>query len=232
MYKEIIEARYTNPQQDTILVLHETESDGIIEEYIQPGSIQHEAIEEHGWTEEKLIDATAEFKKEQLAELNQVAKLSAAQVYQKEQEEQERLLQKNKKRALEMEALIKVKQEERSRITQRVLEMESLIKIKQDELTRVTQKVLEKIALEEQKKKKLIEQDAIMRGYETKAAEKIRSINKYVTNNVGTEKMDVAIDNFITFINVIVDDEEALAALKKRTGAEGENVKEVLKNIL
>ena len=34
MYKVILEARYTNDQQDTILVLHQSEEDGIIEEVL------------------------------------------------------------------------------------------------------------------------------------------------------------------------------------------------------
>lgn len=60
MYK-VIEARYTNAEQDTIVILHNVD-DSVVEEYIQVGSAQHKALEEAGYDHDKIVDMTAEWK--------------------------------------------------------------------------------------------------------------------------------------------------------------------------
>ena len=81
MYQNILEARYTNAAQDTIYVLHETEADGVMEEYIEPGSNEHNALTEAGWDHEKLLDTTADFKREQAKTITDIAVQYAADQY-------------------------------------------------------------------------------------------------------------------------------------------------------
>ena len=162
MYQNILEARYTNDAQDTIYVLHETEADGVMEEYIEPGSNEHNALVEAGWDHEKLLDMTAVFKREQAATIYEVAKQAAADAYEAEMEVQKSALDAIKKKASAAHAL---------------------------------QKKIEK-----------------------EAPEKIRAINKYVVDNTTSEKLDVAIDNFITFVKTINENEEAIELIKKKTG--------------
>lgn len=275
MYKDILEARYTNDQKDTILILHVTESDGIIEEYIQPGSVQHQAVEERGWTEEKLVDATAEFKREQLARIAEVAKTSAAAVYnsqretaQKELDKVTRKLNEVRHRTIEAEALYRTKREEFDKAIEkqqkklerkenevvearrRIVEAETLYKVRRDELDQIRHKtiaaealhkikteehteqleksrrrVLESEALVTQKKeqfeeyqKKSLEAHAVVKKIENEAPEKIRSINKYVNDNLTTEKLDIALENFLVFVKTVNENQEAIDILVNKTG--------------
>lgn len=162
MYHNILEARYTNDSQDTIYVLHETEADGVMEEYIEPGSNEHNALVEAGWDHEKLLDITAEYKRQQSATLYEVAKQAAVDAYEAEIKMQKSALSEIQKKA---------------------------------SLAHVLHKKIEK-----------------------GAAEKIRAINKYVIDNTTSEKLDVAIDNFITFAKTINENEEAIELIKKKTG--------------
>jgi plasmid maintenance system killer protein len=70
MINNIIEVRYTSEEWDNILTLKDT-STGIVEEIIQVGSLQHKALEEAGYDHEKIVDGTAEYKKNQLAALRE-----------------------------------------------------------------------------------------------------------------------------------------------------------------
>jgi hypothetical protein len=155
MYQNILEARYTNAAQDTIYVLHETEADGVMEEYIEPGSNEHNALVEAGWDHEKLLDMTADFKREQAKTITDIAVQYAADQYK------------------------------------------------------------ESLALH---KKKATAAHALQKKLEKQAPEKIRAINKYVVDNMTSEKLDVAIDNLITFLETINENEEAIELIKKKTG--------------
>lgn len=68
----VIEARYTDPSQQTVIVLHRV-GDNVIEEYIEKGSVQYKALEEAGFDHDKLVDLTAEWKRAQSLQLYQLA---------------------------------------------------------------------------------------------------------------------------------------------------------------
>ena len=73
MSDNIVEVRYGNPEQDTILVLKEVDG-GYIEEVIEPGSPAHKELEDLGYDHERILDDTAEYKKVQLANLRESLK--------------------------------------------------------------------------------------------------------------------------------------------------------------
>lgn len=224
MYNKIIEARYTNNQQDTILVLHETESDGIIEEYIQPGSIQHKAIEEHGWIEEKLVDATAEFKRQQLASIAEIAKVSASTLYDEEKEKAQKELERIRHKTVAAEALHKIRMEDQNQ-----------------QLEKIRLKIVEFEALAARKKqhyedelKKSLETHAVLKKLETEAPEKIRSINKYVNDNLTTEKLEIALENFLIFVQTVNENQDAIDILTNKTNkkVKPKTVIEAVKHLL
>jgi hypothetical protein len=72
MFKKenIIEARWTNEQQDTILVLVK-DGDNNYETFIETNSAQHKQLIDAGWNNEKITEETAEWKKEQSRALHE-----------------------------------------------------------------------------------------------------------------------------------------------------------------
>jgi|TARA_B110000858_G_C17777411_1_gene462938 hypothetical protein len=77
MFKKenIIEARWTNEQQDTILVLVK-DGDNNYETFIETNSAQHKQLIEAEWDAEKITEASAEWKKEQARILHEALTFS------------------------------------------------------------------------------------------------------------------------------------------------------------
>ena len=61
----IIEARYTNNKQDTIIVLWTDNNTGNFESYVEVNSVSHQELINAGWDHAKLIDSTADWKRTQ-----------------------------------------------------------------------------------------------------------------------------------------------------------------------
>jgi len=72
MFKKenIVEVRWTNEQQDTILVLIK-DGDNNYETFIETNSVQHKQLIDVGWDNEKITEASAEWKKEQSRALHE-----------------------------------------------------------------------------------------------------------------------------------------------------------------
>lgn len=84
MFKEIVEVRYTNQEQDTLYVLFE-DDDGVNQEmYIPAEGPERDAIAELGISEENIIDQTADWKRSAMADISNIAIESARNLYQPE----------------------------------------------------------------------------------------------------------------------------------------------------
>lgn len=72
MFKKenIVEVRWTNEQQDTILVLVK-DGDNNYETFIEANSALHKQLIDAGWNNEKITEETAEWKKEQSRALHE-----------------------------------------------------------------------------------------------------------------------------------------------------------------
>ncbi len=112
MYNDVIEARFTSELQDSILILYKTDEDGIIEEYIESGSIQHKMLIDAGWDKDKIVDCTADFKRQQTNAVRENLKLAARGVYEVELNYIKRELAILRKQLLEAQILTKQRKEE------------------------------------------------------------------------------------------------------------------------
>ena len=112
MYNDVVEARYTSEQQDNILVLYNTDEDGVIEECIEVGSIQYKQLTEAGWDKDKIIDCTANFKRQQVRAVRENLKIAARDVYEIELNYIKRELSILRKQLLEAQILTKQRKEE------------------------------------------------------------------------------------------------------------------------
>jgi len=112
MYNDVVEARYTSEQQDNILVLYNTVEDGVIEECIEVGSTQHKQLTEAGWDNEKIVDCTADFKRQQVRAVRENLKIAARDVYEVELNYIKRELAILRKQLLEAQILTKQRKEE------------------------------------------------------------------------------------------------------------------------
>jgi hypothetical protein len=70
---KITEARFTNNDYIDIQVLYETEADGLVEVNIEKGSNEYDELVALGWDEEKILDGTAEYKRQIMKDLNDIA---------------------------------------------------------------------------------------------------------------------------------------------------------------
>ena len=111
MYDDIIEVRYTNREQDILLAVYNS-TDGVIEEYIEVGSSQHKILEDAGWDNEKIIDCTANFKRQQTNAVRENLKKAARGVYEVELNYIKRELAILRKQLLEAQILTKQRKEE------------------------------------------------------------------------------------------------------------------------
>ena len=191
MYRDIIEARYTNDQQDTILVLHSTEEDGIIEEYIQPDTVQHKALVDLGWSEEKIVDTTAEFKRQQMASVVEVAKTAAADLYQGEVDRwQKHSLEARVHAEREREKM----EEWKKKAIAAQLHTENVIKDLQ---------------------KKVVMHEALVKKRDGQINEQITKINSFITSGVSTEDMEKSVKDVVEFLTVVNNQENVVEMLKK-----------------
>lgn len=198
MYKDIIEARYTNDKQDTILVLHQSEEDGIIEEYIQPDTVQHKALKDLGWTDDKILDTTAEFKRQQMASVVEVAKTAAADLYQSEVDRCRAEAERWQKHSLEARA-----HAERER--ERMEDWKKKAIAAQLHTENVIKELQKKVVMHESLSKKRDEQ----------INDQITKINSFITSGVSTEDMEKSIKDIVEFLTVINNQENAIEMVKR-----------------
>ena len=64
-FDNVIEARYTSSDQDTILVIYNYGDNGNVEVYIQKDSGDHRSLEAAGWNHERIVEITADWKRNQ-----------------------------------------------------------------------------------------------------------------------------------------------------------------------
>lgn len=200
MYKDIIEARYTNEQQDTILILHTIEEGVVIEEYIQPGTVQHKALEDLGWTKEKIIDATAEFKRNQINAVRESLKFTAKDVYKEELDKVTSELANIRKQILEAEIMHKQKS---SKFQREIVQAELLVKQRNEEAL-----TAQSYALKAQSYLNKVEADV---------PEKIQSLNSFVASSISTNDLENTILKIAEFIRVYNENEEALNIVKEKS---------------
>lgn len=198
MYKNIIEARYTNDQQDTILVLHQSEEDGIIEEYIQPDTLQHKALEALGWTDEKILDTTAEFKRQQMASVVEVAKTAAADLYQGEVDRYQAEVDRWQKHSLEARVHAERERERmedwKKKAIAAQLHTENVIKDLQ---------------------KKVVMHESLSKKRDGQINEQIAKINSFITSGVSTEDLEKSVKDVVEFLTVINNQENIVEMVKK-----------------
>lgn len=200
MYKDIIEARYTNEQQDTILILHTIEDGVVIEEYIQPGTAQHKALEDLGWTKEKIIDATAEFKRNQINAVRESLKFTAKDVYKEELDKVTSELANIRKQILEAQIMHKQKS---SKFQREIVQAELLVKQRNEEALKA-----QSYALKAQSYLNKVEADV---------PEKIQSLNSFVASSISTNDLQNTILKIAEFISVYNENEEALNIVKEKS---------------
>lgn len=198
MYKDIIEARYTNDQQNTILVLHQSEEDGIIEEYIQPDTLQHKALEALGWTDEKILDTTAEFKRQQMASVVEVAKTAAADLYQGEVDRYQAEVDRWQKHSLEARVHAERERERmedwKKKAIAAQLHTENVIKDLQ---------------------KKVVMHESLSKKRDGQINEQIAKINSFITSGVSTEDLEKSVKDVVEFLTVINNQENIVEMVKK-----------------
>ena len=223
MYKDIIEARYTNDQQDTILVLHQSEEDGIIEEYIQPDTVQHKALKDLGWTNEKILDTTAEFKRQQMASVVEVAKTAAADLYQGEvdrcQAEVERYqaeVDRWQKHSLEARVHAARERERmedwKKKAIEAQLHTESVIK---DWKKKAIAAQLHTDNVIKELQKKVVMHEALSKKRDGQINEQIAKINSFIISGVSTEDLEKSVKDVVEFLTVINNQENVVEMLKK-----------------
>lgn len=205
MYRDIIEARYTNDQQDTILVLHSTEEDGIIEEYIQPDTVQYKALVDLGWSEEKIVDTTAEFKRQQMASVVEVAKTAAADLY---QGEVERCREEAERYQAEVDRWQKHSLEARVHAERERERMEDWKK-KAIAAQLHTENVIKDL------QKKIVMHEALSKKRDGQINEQITKINSFITSGVSTEDMEKSVKDVVEFLTVVNNQEKVVEMLKK-----------------
>lgn len=198
MYRDIIEARYTNDQQDTILVLHSTEEDGIIEEYIQPDTVQYKALVDLGWSEEKIVDTTAEFKRQQMASVVEAAKTAAADVYKEEIKRHQAEAERSQRHSLEARVHAERERERmedwKKKAIAAQLHTENVIKDLQ---------------------KKVVMHEALVKKRDGQINEQITKINSFITSGVSTEDMEKSVKDVVEFLTVVNNQENVVEMLKK-----------------
>lgn len=205
MYKDIIEARYTNDRQDTILVLHQSEEDGIIEEYIQPDTVQHKALKDLGWTDDKILDTTAEFKRQQMASVVEVAKTAAADLY---QGEVDRCQAEAERYQAEVDRWQKHSLEARVHANRERERMEDWKK-KAIAAQLHTENVIKEL------QKKVVMHESLSKKRDGQINDQITKINSFITSGVSTEDMEKSIKDIVEFLTVVNNQENVVEMVKK-----------------
>lgn len=73
----VIEARYSNPEHDTIIVTWK-DMDNEFESYIQAGSADHNSLKEAGWDDSRIEEVTVEWKRQQSAAVYHALRYAAS----------------------------------------------------------------------------------------------------------------------------------------------------------
>ena len=193
MYNAIIEARFASEQQDIILVLYKGDEDNIIEEYIESGSIQHKTLVDAGWNNEKIVDCTADFKRQQTNVVRENLKQAARGVYKEEIDKVTSELARMRKQILEAQIIHKQKT---SKYHKEIVQAELLTKRKKEEgLTRL----------------------AYLNKVEADFSNKVKSMNEFISKTIPTDDIEYSLTNIIEFLKVMNTSDEALKIIKNKS---------------
>ena len=108
--REVLSARFTNREQTIIEAIYNDNSNEdppfviIIE--AKEDDHEYKMLNEMGWNEEKIIDCTAEYKKQAINAMNNIAKTQAAHVYKDELARLQLHVMKNNSLVLQNKALL------------------------------------------------------------------------------------------------------------------------------
>ena len=81
MTEQILSARYTNPEYDTVLVLLQNEAGEVYEEYVEVDELEYSRYKQLGFTKEQLEEGTAEWRREYARESREAVKRFAKEEY-------------------------------------------------------------------------------------------------------------------------------------------------------
>ena len=108
--REVLSARFTNREQTIIEAIYNDNSneDPPFAIIIEAKEDDHEykMLNEMGWNEEKIIDCTAEYKKQAINTMNNIAKTQAGDVYKEELARLQSHVLRNKSLVLQNKALL------------------------------------------------------------------------------------------------------------------------------
>lgn len=193
MYNDIIEARFTSEQQDIILILYKPDEGGIIEEYIESGSVQHKMLADAGWDNEKIVDCTANFKRHQTNAVRENLKQAARGVYKEELDKVTSELASMRKQILEAQIIHKQKT---SKYYKEIVQAELLTKRKKEEgLTRL----------------------AYLNKVEVDFSNKVKSMNEFISKTIPTDDIEYSLTNIIEFLKVMNTSDEALNIIRSKS---------------
>ena len=194
MFKEVLEVRYTNEEQDTLLVLFNDDDNNTQEMYIEVDGADHKVLMDMGITNEAIAEQTAEWKRTSLSNIVNVAKLAASDIYNKEIAKHKAEIEKLKLKALQAKAYQKTAEDAALDAKQKVLVIKAEVQRSTDQI-----------------KKQSLTSHALDQKIQNESMDKIRAINKYVAENLGNEKLEVAVANMKRAIQTLNDNEEAIA---------------------
>lgn len=81
MTEQILSARYTNPEYDTVVALLQNDAGEVYEEYIEVDELEYSRYKQLGFTKEQLEEGTAEWRREYTRESREAVKRFAAEEY-------------------------------------------------------------------------------------------------------------------------------------------------------
>ena len=232
---KILNAYYTNDIKDNIKVTYETDEDGVYEMDIEPGSAEAIELEAAGWNHEKLLDTTAEYKREQLSQISNVARITAQSVYEEQIATQEKKLEAVKRKARDIrknivsqELLIKEKDQQIKEKNQQIADSRKTIvsqeliikeKLAQSRKELLSADLVHKQQLKQQKES-IILQHAMLKRIEQEAPQKIETINKFLASNLSKEKINIALNNYVSFVKTLNDDPRAIDIILDKAGSD------------
>lgn len=213
MFKEVQEVRYTNEAQDTLYILFNDDDGNTQEMYIENGGADHKALMELGVTDEQIIEQTAEWKKSAARDIANIAKKAAYDVY---GEEVERL----KADAMKAKSATLMANQDVLRIQAKARMLQE--RNEEMRLQALQSKVIAEKELQD-KKQEALATHALDQKLQTDSTDKIRAVNKYVAEQLGNEKLEVAVANLKAAVKALNDNEDAI-----KIAGNGKNYKTLL----
>jgi len=193
--REVLSARFTNREQTIIEAIYNDNSneDPPFAIIIEAKEDDHEykMLNEMGWNEEKIIDCTAEYKKQAINTMNNIAKTQAGDVY----------------------------KEELARLQSHVLRNKSLVLQNKALLEKQKADILMGHATIRDIKQKAMAAKAMENKIEKEIPKKIESANSFVNNSIDENKLSESFDKIITFLKTVNENKEAIEILKQKSKA-------------